>query len=53
MSQRWQCPHCNTLLGIRNGNQMEFRYKAVKYIVTAADSIEAICRNCGKRVKTT
>jgi len=52
MSRNWNCPICQTLLGIRKGDEMEIRYKTVKYVVKAADSIEATCRKCGREVKS-
>jgi RNase P subunit RPR2 len=52
MLTKWTCPHCQTLLGIRNGDQLEIRYKAAMYVVEAMKRITAICRKCGKRVVT-
>jgi len=52
MLRDWTCPACNTKLGIRNGNKMELKYKTMKYIVNGAESIEAVCRKCGRKVKS-
>ena len=51
MSRRWTCPYCRTLLGLRDGPHLEIRYKTARYVVTAAKSVVATCRNCGRRVK--
>ncbi len=52
MTRQWFCPNCHILLGIFRDQLLELRYKAVTYFVEQPKSVEAICRRCGERVKT-
>jgi hypothetical protein len=52
MNQRWLCPRCRTLLGIFREDSLELRYKEVIYRVRRPAEVEALCRRCGERVKS-
>ncbi len=52
-NEKWRCPHCRTLLGVRNGELMKIRYKSANYVVRGAVAVQTVCRICGKRVTTT
>jgi RNase P subunit RPR2 len=50
-SKQWRCPGCGNLLGVRNGTEIEVRYKDARYVVTGA--VRAHCRRCGRETATT
>lgn len=52
MTHRWICPHCRTLLGVFRDRVLEIRYKRLSYVVKDAAGVEAVCRRCGKVVKS-
>ena len=49
-SEKWRCPKCGTLLGVRDGERLKIRYKKARYQIRPVETIEAICRNCGQKV---
>ena len=49
-TKQWRCPGCGLLLGMRNGREMEIRYKDARYVV--AGMVRATCRRCGRETST-
>ncbi len=46
VSKQWRCPGCGLLLGVRNGSEIEVRYKDSRYVVSG--TVRATCRRCGR-----
>ncbi len=45
VGRQWRCSSCALLLGMRNGSEIEVRYKDARYVVSGA--VRATCRRCG------